>query len=105
MKRFRFLIALPVVVAVALAVPATFAGSEMAKGKTHDQKAEVVSVDMTAKTITLKDEKGENHTAPLMGKAIEEAKSLKAGDKVSATCKDSEKGEHEGVTAIKKITT
>ena len=104
MKRFRFLIALPVVVALAIALPAAYAGSA-AMGKTHDQKAEVVSVDMTAKTITLKDEKGENHTAPLLGKALEEAKSLKAGDHVSATCKDSDKGEHEGVTAIKKITT
>jgi hypothetical protein len=105
MKRFRFLIALPVVIALAVALPVAFAGSEKAMGKTHDQKAEVVSVDMTAKTITLKDEKGENHTAPLLGKALEEAKSLKAGDHVSATCKDSDKGEHEGVTAIKKITT
>jgi hypothetical protein len=104
MKRFRLLIALPVVVALAVALPVAFAGSP-AMGKTHDQKAEVVSVDMTAKTITLKDEKGENHTAPLLGKALEEAKSLKAGDHVSATCKDSDKGEHEGVTAIKKITT
>ena len=102
MKRFRMLIALPVVVAVAVALPATsFAGS---MGKTHDEKAEVVSVDMTAKTITIKDEKGESHTAPLLGKALEEAKSLKAGDKVSVTCKDKDSGEHEGVSAIKKVT-
>ena len=104
MKRFRMLIALPVVVALAVALPVAYAGSEKAMGKTHDEKAEVVSVDMTAKTITLKDEKGESHTAPLMGKALEEAKSLKAGDKVSVTCKDKDSGEHEGVTAIKKIT-
>jgi len=101
MKRFRMLIALPVVVALAVALPATsFAGA----GKTHDEKAEVVSVDTAAKTITIKDEKGESHTAPLLGKALDEAKSLKAGDKVSVTCKDKETGEHEGVTAIKKIT-
>lgn len=106
MKRFRLLIALPVVVALAVALPAAYAaGAPAAAGKTHDQKAEVVSVDMAAKTITLKDDKGESHTAPLMGKAIEEAKSLKAGDKVTATCKDKPTGEHEGVTAIKKITT
>jgi len=105
MKRFRLLIALPVVVALAVALPVAFAGAPAAAGKTHDEKAEVVSVDNAAKTITLKDEKGESHTAPLMGKAIEEAKSLKAGDKVTATCKDKPTGEHEGVTAIKKITT
>ena len=101
MKRFRMLIALPVVVALAVALPVAYAGSAM--GKTHDEKAEVVSVDTAAKTITIKDEKGESHTAPLLGKALDEAKSLKAGDKVSVTCKDKETGEHEGVTAIKKI--
>jgi len=102
MKRFRMLIALPVVVALAVALPVAYAGSA-AMGKTHDEKAEVVSVDTAAKTITIKDEKGESHTAPLLGKALDEAKSLKAGDKVSVTCKDKETGEHEGVTAIKKI--
>lgn len=77
-------------------------GVAFAGGTTHDMSVEVVSVDAKAKTITVKDEKGENHTAPLMGAAITEAKSIKAGDKVVVTCKDDEKGTHEGVTAIKK---
>lgn len=100
MKRFRLLVVLPVIVALAVAIPATaMAGA----GKTHDLKAEVVSIDEKAKTITIKDENGENHTAPLLGKALDEAKALKAGDKVTVTCKDKDDGAHEGVSAIKKI--
>ena len=86
------------IAALVLTIPATaFAG-----GKTHDMKAEVVSIDEKAKTITIKDEKGESHTAPLLGAAIGEAKALKAGDKVTVTCQDTDAGEHEGVKAIKK---
>ena len=101
MKKLRLLVALPVIVALAVAIPATaLAGA----GKNHDMKAEVVSVDEKAKTITIKDENGENHTAPLLGKAVDEAKTVKAGDKITVTCKDNDKGEHEGVAAIKKTT-
>ncbi len=99
MKRFGSIVSAVVIAALILAVPvAAFAGA----GKTHDMKAEVVSVDVKAKTITLKDEKGESHTAPLMGAAVNEAKGLKPGDKVTATCQDSDKGEHQGVKSIKK---
>lgn len=84
--------------ALVLAFPlAAFAG-----GKTHEMTVEVVSVDAKAKMITVKDDKGESHTAPLLGKAVGESASYKAGDKVMVTCKDNEKGDHEGVTAIKK---
>ena len=98
MKRIGSMLALVSMIALAIALPA----AALAGGKNHDMKAEVVSIDETAKTITLKDEKGENHTAPLLGKAIDEAKQLKAGDKVTATCKDDDKGMHEGVSALKK---
>lgn len=77
-------------------------GVAFAGGKSHDMNVEVVSIDAKAKTITVKDEKGESHTAPLMGEAVTESKNVKAGDKVVVTCKDNEKGGHEGVTAIKK---
>ena len=73
------------------------------KGKTHEMTAEVVSVDMAAKTITIKDDKGENHTAPLLGGAAESAKNLKPGDKVSLTCQDDANGQHQGVAAIKPM--
>ena len=74
----------------------------LAAGKTHQVKATVVSIDMEGKTITIKDEKGEQKTAPVMDKAVYELKNFKAGDKVTLTCHDNEKGEHEGVTDIKK---
>ena len=98
MKRLGSVVSAIVIAALVLAVPV----AAFAAGTTHEMKAEVVSVDAKAKTITLKDEKGESHTAPLLGAAIAEAKSLKAGDKITCTCQDNEKGEHEGVKAIKK---
>lgn len=98
MKKIRLLVAIPLAVALVAAIPA-MAGA----GKNHEMKAEVVAIDEKAKTITIKDENGESHTAPLLGKALEEAKQYKAGDKVTVTCKDNDKGEHEGVAAIKKI--
>jgi hypothetical protein len=98
MKRVGSIVAAFVIAALVIAVPAAYAGA----GKTHDMKAEVVSVDAKAKMITLKDEKGESHTSPLLGNALNEAKNLKPGDKVNVTCQDSDKGEHQGVKMIKK---
>jgi Cu/Ag efflux protein CusF len=98
MKKLGSILSAILIAALVLTIPAT----AFAAGKTHDMTAEVVSIDAKAKTITLKDEKGESHTAPLLGAAIGEAKALKAGDKVNVTCQDSEAGEHEGVKAIKK---
>jgi len=72
-----------------------------AKGKTHDLSTEVVAVDVTARTITIKDEKGQNMTAAVMESALEELSKVKAGDKVIVTCQDNEKGEHVAVSAIK----
>jgi Cu/Ag efflux protein CusF len=74
----------------------------MAAGKTHQMKATVVSIDIEGKKITIKDEKGEEKTSPVMDKAVSQLKDLKAGDQVTLTCHDNAKGEHEGVTAIKK---
>jgi len=72
----------------------------LAAEKTHEMTTQVVSVDLEKKTITFKDEKGENHTSPVMGKALETLKTLKAGEKVVLTCTDNEKGEHQGISAI-----
>ena len=72
-----------------------------AAAKTHNLSATVVSVDLEGKKITIKDDKGEMKTAPVLAEAIESLKTIKAGDKVTLTCKDNDKGEHEGVTAIK----
>ena len=84
-----------------LAVLAVPASTAFAGEKTHDVKGEVVSVDLTAHTLTFKDDTGANKTVPAMGKALDTLKTLKAGDKVTLTCTDNDKGEHQGVSAIK----
>jgi hypothetical protein len=65
----------------------------------HEVAAEVVSVNAASHTITLKTDKGES-TMPVEGKAIGSLKNIKAGEKVTVTCKDIG-GEHKSVTAIK----
>lgn len=97
--------ALVLIFALVLAAAPALAGEGHAhgKGKLHDVTAEVVSVDADAKTITIKTEDGKTKTAPVMGEAISQLKDLQAGQKVTLTCKDKENGEHEGVTAIKKV--
>src|SRR5262245_37953641 len=91
---------------LALAATLVMAGEmkamDPAKGKTHKESAEVVSVDLENKMIVLKDAKGEEHKAPVMGKALEHLKDYKAGDKVTVVCQDNEKGEHQGVVGIMK---
>ena len=69
------------------------------KGKTHEVTAEVVSVDAAKNTITLKGEK-ENQTGSGGRQGRGRLKTVKAGDKVTVTCWDNAKGEHEKVIAI-----
>lgn len=71
--------------------------------KTHELTATIVSMDEKAHTITFTTETGEQKTAPVMGKAIAEMKSLKAGAQVKLTCTDKATGEHEGVTDIHTV--
>lgn len=70
-----------------------------AAGKSHDVSAEVVKADAAAKTITLKVE-GKEMTLPLEGDAVAQSKDLKAGDKVTASCRDDSSGAHKAVTKI-----
>ena len=88
---------------VALAAPAAAAGStkEAAKSTTHEMTVTVVSMDAKAHTLTVKDDAGKEMTAKCMDAAVKEMSTVKAGDKVSLTCKDNAKGEHLGVIAIK----
>ena len=72
-----------------------------AAGKTHDLKATVLSVDITAKKITFQDEAGTTNTSAVLDRAVESLKTVKAGEKVVLTCRDNESGNHEGVIAIK----
>ena len=115
MKKFALLLSMIFVAGVALAQepakpaapakPATpaKAATKAPAVKTHDVTTEVVSIDSVKHTITLKGDK-ENMTAPVEGKALTHLKNFKAGEKVTVTCRDNEKGEHQAVTAIKAAT-
>ena len=115
MKKFALLISLVFVAGVAMAqdkpaeapkAPAASAekhaekAADKAAMKTHDVNAEFVSFDAAKKMVTIKTETGEA-SAPVEGKAVAQVKSLKAGDKVVVTCKDSAEGKHEAAIAIK----
>lgn len=76
------------------------AAEKAAAVKTHDVAAEIVAVDAVKNTLTIKGEK-ENQTVPVEGKAVKELATVKAGDKVTLTCKDDEKGAHKAVVGIK----
>ena len=75
-----------------------------AAAKTHDLTGTVVSIDVQGKKITFKDDTGTSITSPVLDKAVDSLKKVKAGDKVTLTCQDNEKGDHEGVSAIKVAT-
>lgn len=74
----------------------------LAADKTHEVTAQVVKVDMAGKTITIKNEKGEEMTATVLETAADSLKGVKAGDTVTLTCLDDEAGAHKGVSAIKQ---
>jgi hypothetical protein len=105
MKKFALLLSALLVAGAAYASQATTPAKakEPAKShtmmKTHTVEAEVVSANETAKTLTIKTDKGDQ-TVPVEGAAVSELKSVKAGEKVKLTCRDNEKGEHEAITKI-----
>ena len=67
--------------------------------KTHDVEAEVVSADTKASTLTIKGEK-ENAILKVDASAASQLKAVKVGEKVTLTCRDNDKGEHEAITHI-----
>lgn len=73
------------------------------KLKSHKLEAEVVSADVEKKTLTFKVE-GAEKTAPVGPLAAYRLKKVKAGDKVTLTCKDDEKGEHQEIAIIRPVT-
>ncbi len=106
MKKLALLLSALLVAGAAYASQATNAPAKTkepaksaAMGKTHTVEAEVVSADATAKTLTIKTDKGEQ-TVPVEGAAVSELKSVKAGEKVKLTCRDNAAGEHQAVTKI-----
>ena len=86
---------------LALAHQAPKTSAAQAKPKTHVVNAEFVKADAAAKTITVKDEKGAEMTAPIEGRAIGELKTFKAGEKIRLTCRDNDKGEHQAIVNIR----
>jgi hypothetical protein len=115
MKKFALLFSFVFAAGVAVAqepapapetakVPTAAKSSDAAKAatKNHDVQAEVVSVDVEKHTLTLKGDM-ENKTVPVEGKAVAALKTVKAGDKLTLTCKDNEKGEHQAVVDIKPL--
>jgi len=109
MKKLATLLCAVALVAVASlsaradeAKPVAGAKQATAAEKTHVVEAEVVSVDATAKTLTIKGDP--NKTVAVDASAVGSLKDLKSGDKVKLTCRDNEKGEHQAVTKISKET-
>jgi hypothetical protein len=89
-------------VMIAFLVLAFSSGLALAQGdKTHEVMGQVVKTDAAAKTITLK--AGEKEmTLPVEGDAVAQLKEVKAGDKVTASCRDDSSGAHKAVTKIVK---
>ena len=67
----------------------------------HEMTCTVVSVDMEGQTITLSDENSDvEFTAPVMGHALDKLADLSFGVRVTITCQDNAKGDHEGIVDI-----
>jgi hypothetical protein len=98
MRKIALIVGFALAVCV-VALPAL--ASDPASHKTHDMTVEFVSFDAKAKTVTFKDDKGESKTAPVMEPAMKAFEMMKAGDKVTITCADDEKGMHKGVSMVK----
>ena len=96
-----------VVLAVALVAGVAFAaGSQVpanAAGKTHDMIVQIVAVDARGQRITIKDDKGEKKTVAVLGNAVGKLTMTRTGGMFTLTCQDNEKGEHQGIIAIKAV--
>lgn len=102
MKKVALMTVLALVLCTAIAPLLANEGEKtMMKGKGHDVTVEVISVDMKANTMTVKGENGEPKTVPVMGSAVKELPNVKGGEKITVTCWDNDKGEHQGITHIK----
>jgi hypothetical protein len=75
-----------------------------ANAKTYHQSTyTVVAVDVEGQTITLSDENGEEFTSVVMGHALDILADIQQGARVSITCRDDSKGEHEGIVEIEIV--
>lgn len=101
MRKLAGAIAILVAVCVAAVYAAPQQKAQKAAGKTHQVEVEVVSVDTTGKTVTAKTAEGQSNTYSLEGSALKRINDLKAGEKITATCRDNEKGEHQAIVAFR----
>jgi Cu/Ag efflux protein CusF len=101
MKKFAGVVATLFALGLAAAYAAPQGKAAKAAGKTHQVACEVVSVDATAKTLTIKTESGQTSTLPVEGTALKRLANLKAGEKITATCRDNEKGEHQAIVGFR----
>ena len=113
MKQFALLLSLVFAAGVAFAQdtkPEAPAPKPATEHKTsshhHGAKAkavtgEVVSVDDEKNTITFKNDKGESLTWPAEGKAVDNLKAVRAGEKVTIAYAVDEKGAPKAATEIK----
>jgi Cu/Ag efflux protein CusF len=69
----------------------------------HQATCTVVSVDVEGQTITLSDENGEEFTSVVMGHALDKLADLSYGSRVTITCQDNAKGDHEGIVDIEIV--
>ncbi len=90
-----------VTLCLSLGLAGTSAVNASGVGKTHQVATEVVSTDLKAHTITVKDDHGAAMTVVVLEPAVATMKTVKAGEKVTLTCKDDDHGGHVGVVAIK----
>jgi hypothetical protein len=87
-----------VLIGATLVTSLAFAGSF----KYHDVDATYVSGDAKSGQFTIKFDDGSTSTGPAEGDAAKALAGLKAGDKVTVTCKDDAAGKHLAATSIKK---
>ena len=86
---------------VSLAIVVLPASALAGAFKYHDVNSTFVSADAKTSMFIVSFEDGSTSTVKAEGDAAKALAGLKAGDKVSVTCKDNEKGEHLSATAIK----
>jgi len=111
MKKFALLLSCMLVAGVVSAADKNHASKSPRAAATAALKAapvvtaEIVSVDATAKTVSFKNEKGENVTWPVDAAAVSSLKHLRAGEKVTIGYTVDDKGAPKAAIDIKALPT
>jgi hypothetical protein len=70
---------------------------------THALLVKVVSLDTRGKKITYLDSDGQTKTAPVIGIAVRQMRTISAGEMYTLICEDNAKGEHIGINGIRRV--